>query len=208
MSYDYLFKLIIIGDTGTGKSSILCEFTDKRFNPVHDLTIGVEFGAKMVHLNEFKKDIKLQIWDAAGQEAFRSITRSYYRGAAGAFIVFDISKRESYLNVNRWLQELKSMSKNEIEIVLIGNKSDLNFRRAISFEEANQFAKENNITYFETSAKDYTSTQKAFMIITNNIYKSMLSNPNRFDQETIKGGFPQNYKIKNNESDIRCCTIS
>ncbi|GMP30199.1 hypothetical protein CsSME_00004970 [Camellia sinensis var. sinensis] len=90
MSYDYLFKYIIIGDTGVGKSCLLLQFTDKRFQPVHDLTIGVEFGARMVTIDG--RPIKLQIWDTAGQESFRSITRSYYRGAAGALLVYDITR--------------------------------------------------------------------------------------------------------------------
>merc|ERR1711887_520527 len=91
MSYAYLFKYIIIGDTGVGKSCLLLQFTDKRFQPVHDLTIGVEFGARMITIDN--KQIKLQIWDTAGQESFRSITRSYYRGAAGALLVYDITRR-------------------------------------------------------------------------------------------------------------------
>jgi small GTP-binding protein len=94
MSYAYLFKYIIIGDTGVGKSCLLLQFTDKRFQPVHDLTIGVEFGARMITIDN--KPIKLQIWDTAGQESFRSITRSYYRGAAGALLVYDITR---YLRV-------------------------------------------------------------------------------------------------------------
>jgi hypothetical protein len=93
MSYAYLFKYIIIGDTGVGKSCLLLQFTDKRFQPVHDLTIGVEFGARMISIDG--KQIKLQIWDTAGQESFRSITRSYYRGAAGALLVYDITRREA-----------------------------------------------------------------------------------------------------------------
>nr|DAD24342.1 TPA_asm: hypothetical protein HUJ06_025806 [Nelumbo nucifera] len=91
MSYAYLFKYIVIGDTGVGKSCLLLQFTDKRFQPVHDLTIGVEFGARMITIDN--KPIKLQIWDTAGQESFRSITRSYYRGAAGALLVYDITRR-------------------------------------------------------------------------------------------------------------------
>ncbi|XP_016055095.1 PREDICTED: ras-related protein Rab-2B isoform X2 [Miniopterus natalensis] len=100
MTYAYLFKYIIIGDTGVGKSCLLLQFTDKRFQPVHDLTIGVEFGARMVNIDG--KQIKLQIWDTAGQESFRSITRSYYRGAAGALLVYDItSDLESRRDVKR-----------------------------------------------------------------------------------------------------------
>ena len=98
MSYSYLFKYIIIGDTGVGKSCLLLQFTDKRFRHDHDLTIGVEFGSRMIHLDD--KDIKLQIWDTAGQESFRSITRSYYRGAACALLVYDITRRDTFTHLS------------------------------------------------------------------------------------------------------------
>ena len=116
-------RYIIIGDTGVGKSCLLLQFTDKRFQPVHDLTIGVEFGARMITIDA--KQIKLQIWDTAGQESFRSITRSYYRGAAGALLVYDITKQPSYDNTERWLKELRDHADPTIVIMLVGNKSDL-----------------------------------------------------------------------------------
>ena len=98
MSYSYLFKYIIIGDTGVGKSCLLLQFTDKRFRNDHDITIGVEFGSRMIQLDN--KEIKLQIWDTAGQESFRSITRSYYRGAAGALLVYDITRRDTFSHLS------------------------------------------------------------------------------------------------------------
>jgi Ras-related protein Rab-2A len=151
MSYAYLFKYIIIGDTGVGKSCLLLQFTDKRFQPVHDLTIGVEFGARMISIDQ--KNIKLQIWDTAGQESFRSITRSYYRGAAGALLVYDITRRETFNHLTRWLEEARQNANSNMVIMLIGNKSDLDHRRAVSTEEGERFAKENNLVFLETSAK-------------------------------------------------------
>merc|ERR1712226_894021 len=121
MSYAFLFKYIIIGDTGVGKSCLLLQFTDKRFQPVHDLTIGVEFGARMVNIDN--KQIKLQIWDTAGQESFRSITRSYYRGAAGALLVYDITRRETFDHLATWLDDARQHSGSNMVIMLIGNKS-------------------------------------------------------------------------------------
>lgn len=118
--YDYLFKYIIIGDTGVGKSCLLLQFTDKRFRHDHDLTIGVEFGARTVEIEG--KQIKLHIWDTAGQESFRSITRSYYRGAAGALLVYDITRRETFNHLTRWLEEVHQHSSPTMTIVLIGNK--------------------------------------------------------------------------------------
>ena len=129
MSYSYLFKYIIIGDTGVGKSCLLLQFTDKRFQPVHDLTIGVEFGARMITIDG--KQIKLQIWDTAGQESFRSITRSYYRGAAGALLVYDITRRETFNHLTTWLDDARQHSSSHMVIMLIGNKSDLDARRDV-----------------------------------------------------------------------------
>ncbi|GAM27307.1 hypothetical protein SAMD00019534_104820 [Acytostelium subglobosum LB1] len=131
--YAFLFKYIVIGDTGVGKSCLLLQFTDKRFQPVHDLTIGVEFGARMINIDN--KPIKLQIWDTAGQESFRSITRSYYRGSAGALLVYDITRRETFDHLTCWLKEARYYANNNMTIILIGNKSDLEQKRAVSYEE-------------------------------------------------------------------------
>ncbi|KZV57700.1 hypothetical protein F511_03160 [Dorcoceras hygrometricum] len=160
MSYDYLFKYIIIGDTGVGKSCLLLQFTDKRFQPVHDLTIGVEFGARMVTIDG--RPIKLQIWDTAGQESFRSITRSYYRGAAGALLVYDITRRETFNHLASWLEDARQHANPNMTIMLVGNKSDLANRRAISKEEGEQFAKENGLLFLEASARTAQNVEEAF----------------------------------------------
>ena len=112
---------------GVGKSCLLLQFTDKRFRQQHDLTIGVEFGARTIQITE--KNIKLQIWDTAGQESFKSITRSYYRGAAGALLVYDITRRDTFTHLTRWLEEVKQNGNPDMSIMLIGNKSDLDARR-------------------------------------------------------------------------------
>ena len=162
MSYAYLFKYIIIGDTGVGKSCLLLQFTDKRFQPVHDLTIGVEFGARMISIDN--KNIKLQIWDTAGQESFRSITRSYYRGAAGALLVYDITRRETFNHLTRWLEEARQNANSNMVIMLIGNKSDLDHRRAVTTEEGDRFAKENDLVFLETSAKSAHNVEEVRFI--------------------------------------------
>lgn len=122
-AFHYLFKFIVIGDSAVGKSCLLLQFTDHRFKADHDLTIGVEFGARTISLND--KSIKLQIWDTAGQESFRSITRSYYRGAVAALLVFDVTKRESYEALDSWMRETRNNANGTITIVLVGNKVDL-----------------------------------------------------------------------------------
>lgn len=173
MSYSYLFKYIIIGDTGVGKSCLLLQFTDKRFQPVHDLTIGVEFGARMVNLDD--KLVKLQIWDTAGQESFRSITRSYYRGAAGALLVYDITRRDTFQHLSRWLEEARQHAQSNMVIMLIGNKNDLEQRRAVSTAEGKAFAEANGLIFMETSAKTAYNVESAFINTAEKIHGKILS---------------------------------
>lgn len=173
MSYAYLFKYIIIGDTGVGKSCLLLQFTDRRFQPIHDLTIGVEFGARMVTIDN--KQVKLQIWDTAGQESFRSITRSYYRGAAGALLVYDITRRDTFKHLSRWLEEARQHSQSNMVIMLIGNKNDLEHRRAVSFEEGKAFADQNGLIFLETSAKTAYNVEEAFVGTAEKIHGNIVS---------------------------------
>jgi len=174
MSYAYLFKYFIIGDTGVGKSCLLLQFTDKRFQPVHDLTIGVDFGARMITIDN--RQIKLQIWDTAGQESFRSITRSYYRGAAGALLVYDITRRETFNHLTRWLEEARQNANQSMVIMLIGNKSDLDHRRQVTKEEGEQFAKEHGLIFLETSAKTAANVEEAFINTAQKIYQNIQDN--------------------------------
>ncbi|CAH3041989.1 unnamed protein product [Pocillopora meandrina] len=171
MSYAYLFKYIIIGDTGVGKSCLLLQFTDKRFQPVHDLTIGVEFGARMITIDG--KQIKLQIWDTAGQESFRSITRSYYRGAAGALLVYDITRRDTFNHLTTWLEDARQHSSSNMVIMLIGNKSDLEARRDVRKEEGEAFAREHGLIFMETSAKTAANVEEAFINTAKEIYQKI-----------------------------------
>mmetsp|Transcript_23833 Transcript_23833/g.33586 ORF Transcript_23833/g.33586 Transcript_23833/m.33586 type:complete len:216 (-) Transcript_23833:281-928(-) len=171
MSYSYLFKYIIIGDTGVGKSCLLMQFTDKRFQSVHDLTIGVEFGVKMISVEG--EQVKLQIWDTAGQESFRSITRSYYRGAAGALVVYDITRRETFQHVETWLKEARQSANPATVIMLVGNKADLEHRRQVSYEEAEQFAKDEGLLFFETSAKTAANVEETFFHTASQIYQQI-----------------------------------
>eukprot|EP00928_Gymnodinium_smaydae_P041317 TRINITY_DN27980_c0_g1_i1.p2 TRINITY_DN27980_c0_g1~~TRINITY_DN27980_c0_g1_i1.p2 ORF type:complete len:212 (-),score=47.47 TRINITY_DN27980_c0_g1_i1:56-691(-) len=172
MSYAYLFKYIIIGDTGVGKSCLLLQFTDKRFRADHDLTIGVEFGARLVTIED--KQIKLQIWDTAGQESFRSITRSYYRGASGALLVYDISRRDTFNHLARWLDEARANASPNMAIMLIGNKCDLE-RREVSFEEGASFAREHGLVFRETSAKTAQNVEDCFIQTARKIYENIQS---------------------------------
>ncbi|CAG9324087.1 unnamed protein product [Blepharisma stoltei] len=163
MSYSFLFKYIIIGDTAVGKSCLLLQFTDKRFRTDHDLTIGVEFGAKAILVND--QAVHLQIWDTAGQENFRSITRAYYRGAVGALLVFDMTRRSSFTSLHKWLEETKNNGNPDMVILLVANKCDLDSERTVTKDEALEFAEANKLKYLETSAKTGLNVEEAFNLV-------------------------------------------
>ncbi|QHS73138.1 Rab family GTPase YPT32 [Saccharomyces paradoxus] len=158
--YDYLFKIVLIGDSGVGKSNLLSRFTTDEFNIESKSTIGVEFATRTIEVEN--KKIKAQIWDTAGQERYRAITSAYYRGAVGALIVYDISKSSSYENCNHWLTELRENADDNVAVGLIGNKSDLAHLRAVPTDEAKNFAMENQMLFTETSALNSDNVDKAF----------------------------------------------
>ena len=137
-NYDYLFKVVLIGDSGTGKSNLLSRFTRNEFSLESKSTIGVEFATRSISVDG--KTVKAQIWDTAGQERYRAITSAYYRGAVGALLVYDIAKHPTYVNVSRWLKELRDHADSNIVIMLVGNKSDLRHLRAVPTDEAKAFA--------------------------------------------------------------------
>jgi Ras-related protein Rab-2A len=172
MSYAYLFKFIIIGDTGVGKSCLLLQFTDHRFRNDHDLTIGVEFGCSFLTIKD--RPLKMQIWDTSGQEKFKSLTRSYYRGAAGALLVYDISKRSSFEHVTRWLEEARQNGNPGLSIALVGNKTDLDSNREVGTSEGAKFAEDHGLLFVETSAKSGAQVDLAFRQLLEHIYDKVV----------------------------------
>lgn len=167
--YDYLFKIVLIGDSGVGKSNLLSRFTTNEFNMESKSTIGVEFATRTIEVEG--KKIKAQIWDTAGQERYRAITSAYYRGAVGALIVYDISKQSSYENCNHWLTELRENADDNVAVGLIGNKSDLSHLRAVPTDEAKNFAQENQLLFTETSALNSENVDQSFRELITSIYQ-------------------------------------
>jgi Ras-related protein Rab-1A len=160
MEYDYLFKIIIIGDSGIGKSAILYRFADDAYNESYISTIGVDFKIKTILING--KIIKLQIWDTAGQERFRTITTSYYRGSHMIFLCYDITDRQTFLNVEEWIKEIKKYANHNVKVILCGTKSDLKIKRQISYEEGKILADKYNFGFYETSAKNDIGVTELF----------------------------------------------
>ncbi|CAA2969648.1 ras-related protein Rab11C-like [Olea europaea var. sylvestris] len=166
--YDYIFKIVLIGDSGVGKSNILSRFTRNEFCLESKSTIGVEFATKNLQIEG--KTVKAQIWDTAGQERYRAITSAYYRGAVGALLVYDITKRQTFDNIQRWLRELRQHADSNIVIMMAGNKSDLNHLRAVADNDGQTLAETEGLSFLETSALEAYNVDKAFQSILTEIY--------------------------------------
>ncbi|XP_047967956.1 ras-related protein RABA1f-like [Salvia hispanica] len=166
--YDYLFKVVLIGDSGVGKSNLLSRFTKNEFSQQSKSTIGVEFATRSIQVDD--KVVKAQIWDTAGQERYRAITSAYYRGAVGALLVYDVTRNVTFENVDRWLKELRGHTDSNIVVMLVGNKADLRHLRAISTEKAKAFAEKEHTFFMETSALEALNVESAFTEVLTNIY--------------------------------------
>lgn len=167
--YDHLFKILLVGDSGVGKSSLLLRFVDDMFNETFISTIGVDFKIRNVRIED--KEIKMQIWDTAGQERFRTITSSYYRGAHGIIVVYDSTDLATFTNAKMWLSEIERYSSGQVVQLLVGNKSDLKDKRQVELETAEAFAKQYKMLFKETSAKDSSGVEEAFMALVKEIFE-------------------------------------
>lgn len=166
-TYDYLFKLLLIGDSGVGKTCILFRFSDDAFNHTFISTIGIDFKIKTIDLKG--KKIKLQIWDTAGQERFHTITTSYYRGAMGILLVYDVTNAKSFDNIAKWLRNIEEHANEDVEKIIIGNKCDMEERRVIPTERGEEIARAHNIPFIETSAKANINIDRVFLELTDAI---------------------------------------
>ncbi|KAK4707798.1 hypothetical protein R3W88_028723 [Solanum pinnatisectum] len=165
---DYVFKVVLIGDSAVGKSQILARFARNEFSLDSKATIGVEFQTRTLVIQH--KSVKAQIWDTAGQERYRAVTSAYYRGAVGALLVYDITKRQTFDHIPRWLEELRAHADKNIVIMLIGNKTDLEDQRAVPTEDAKEFAQKEGLFFLETSAMEATNVEDAFLTVLTEIF--------------------------------------
>lgn len=190
--FDHSLKVVAVGESGVGKTCLLVRFVRDTFEENGQSTLGVEFMSKIIETEKHR--IQLQLWDTAGQELFRSVTRGYYRGSAGALLLFDLSNRDSFENVEKWLQDVKDVARDDVVLILIGNKSDLEGKRQVTHDEASDFAQKHNMKYFEVSAKTGDNVSEAISACVAQIEKNLDEGsfrPTASDSIDFKDDVPQ-----------------
>ncbi|AYV78041.1 MAG: P-loop containing nucleoside triphosphate hydrolase [Edafosvirus sp.] len=204
MAFDYLFKIIIVGDSSIGKSSLMKRFVDNKFDGKYDITIGVDFGYKKIQIDD--KQINIQIWDTAGQEVFRSLTKAYYKNAYGALLCFDVTNRKTFDQIDKWLHEINSEVTDPIHIFLVGNKCDLEVKRQVTYQEGVELAKFFKMTYVETSSKNNSGVDKCFTDLITKIYNDFAIKDNKKEKEKEKDKEIEVEPISNHhEKSKKCC---
>ena len=204
-NYEMMFKVVLVGDSFVGKTNIMSKYLKNEFHEDSKATVGVEFGSKQFTIEGHT--IKAQIWDTAGQERYKAITSAYYKGAKGAFIVYDITRKNSFESVEKWVSDVTAVADKKITIVLIGNKSDLEDQRQVTKEQAEEKSNKLEIAFLETSALSGENLEKAFEMMINEVYKKchdeMLAEG---DVDIIEGGQEINLNKKNDASgEKKCC---
>ena len=193
--YDYLFKILIIGESSVGKASLLLRFTEDSFTTTFLTTIGIDFKIKIINLEN--KLIKLQIWDTAGQERFRTITKTYYKGAHGIILTYDVTDQDSFKNIRNWIKQIEANAQGNVKRVLVGNKCDKP-DRVVTEEEGKKLADDYSMSFFETSAKTNKNVTEVFYHLTKEILKA-----NEGNKEL--GGKKLTKTDNSKEGKRRCC---
>ena len=201
--YDYIMKLILIGDASVGKTNILNKYLKNEFDPNSKSTLGVELGTKNVKIDN--KIIKVQIWDTAGQERYKAITSTYYKGAKGAIIVYDITRKLTFDNIDKWIADLKINGDENIMIFLVGNKSDLNNNREVSKDEGINKSEKYNVPFLETSALQGDNIDRVFEELIQTVYVNNSEELLEENKKAINNGVDINEDDKDNNKENKCC---
>jgi Ras-related protein Rab-11A len=198
---DYKLKLVVVGDSGVGKTNLIKRFANNTFNSNSKATVGVEFLSKSFKINNTV--FKIEIWDTAGQERYKSITAAYYKGAKGALVVYDITSKISFENIDKWMLEIKEKSSKDLKLMIIGNKSDLKDGRQVSNEEAMRKAKDTGIALMETSALDSTNVKEAFHDLLKEMYIEISAKITQMEQTLNEN--KEALQIETNDKKKGCC---
>ena len=202
--YEMMIKIILIGDSAVGKTNIMGKYLKGAFQENSKATVGVEFGSKLFKVENHS--IKAQIWDTAGQEKYKAITGAYYKGSKGAFVVYDITRKDTFESTDRWINDLKVTADPKINIILIGNKSDLADKREVSKEQGEEKAKSFGCAFFETSALNGDNIDKGFELMVNEIFKKYaLDSLEDDDLAIIEKGEDINLEKNKNVEKKSCC---
>jgi Ras-related protein Rab-8A len=197
-TYDQLYKLLLIGDSGVGKTSLLFRFAEDAFNATFISTIGIDFKIRTIDIDG--KKIKLQVWDTAGQERFRTITTAYYRGAMGIILVYDVTCQTSFDNIRNWIKNTDEHASNDVEKMILGNKCDIEGKRVITFEKGERLAQEYGVKFYETSARESVNVETAFIEFARAI-KVKEDKKNVDNSQNGRGGVNINAKDKKSKQD-------
>ena len=167
--YDVKYKIMVLGESKVGKTSLIKRYTKDQFGGVYLTTVGMDFQDKIIEIED--KKVRLQVWDTAGQERFRNVTKSYFQSSQGLLVVYDITDKESFEKINFWVDNIKNNAPENAKLILVENKCDLANERKVSYEEGENYAKKFNIKFFESSAKDGTNVKEFFFYLANEIYQ-------------------------------------
>ncbi|CAL9736728.1 ras-related protein Sec4p [Monosporozyma servazzii] len=202
-NYDSIMKILLIGDSGVGKSCLLVRFVEDKFSPSFITTIGIDFKIKTVDING--KKVKLQLWDTAGQERFRTITTAYYRGAMGIILVYDVTDERTFANVKQWFKTVNDHANDDAQLLLVGNKSDMD-TRIVTYEQGEALAQELGLPFIESSAKDDSNVNDIFFTLAKLIQEKIDSNAISSGNAAAKdGGVNINSSSESSGSSSNCC---
>ena len=204
-NYEMMFKVVLVGDSFVGKTNIMSKYLKNIFQADSKATVGVEFGSKQFNIEGHS--INAQIWDTAGQERYKAITSAYYKGAKGAFVVYDITRKESFESIDKWVSDLKASADKKLTVVIIGNKSDLEDQRQVTKEQGQEKANQLEVAFMETSAVSGDNLDKAFDMMINEVYKKCHEEMLAEDDLDIEGGqdINLNKKPENTGNNKKCC---